>query len=46
MSGFAILEPMKKEKRGGMKRVDFLMGHTKFLGLSINSSCEWQLRIA
>ncbi|KAF8811766.1 hypothetical protein BYT27DRAFT_7183564 [Phlegmacium glaucopus] len=36
-----------EEKRGGMKRVDFLMGHTKFLG--INSSRrpdEWRLRVA
>ena len=38
----------EEEKRGGMKRVDFLMGHTKFLGLSNNSRHpdEWQLRIA
>ena len=37
-----------EEKRGGMKRVDFLMGHTKFLGLSNTSRHpdEWQLRIA
>ena len=38
-----------KEKRGGMKRVDFLMGHTKFLGISNNNSYlpdEWQLRVA
>ena len=37
-----------EEKRGGMKRVDFLMGHTKFLGLSNSSRHpdEWQLRIA
>ena len=37
-----------EEKRGGMKRVDFLMGHTKFLGLSNSSRRpdEWQLRIA
>ena len=38
----------EEEKRGGMKRVDFLMGHTKFLGL-VNTSRhpdEWQLRIA
>ena len=36
------------EKRGGMKRIDFFMGHTKFLGL-FNSSHrpdEWQLRVA
>ena len=38
----------EEEKRGGMKRVDFLMGHTKFLGLSNSSRRpdEWQLRIA
>lgn len=38
----------EEEKRGGMKRVDFLMGHTKFLGLSNSSRHpdEWQLRIA
>lgn len=38
----------EEEKRGGMKRVDFLMGHTKFLGLSNTSRHpdEWQLRIA
>ena len=38
----------EEEKRGGMKRVDFLMGHTKFLGLSNGSRHpdEWQLRIA
>ena len=37
-----------EEKRGGMKRVDFLMGHTKFLGLSNTSRHpdEFQLRIA
>lgn len=37
-----------EEKRGGMKRVDFLMGHTKYLGLSNSSRHpdEWQLRIA
>ena len=35
------------EKRGGMKRVDFLMGHTKFLGLSSSSHRpdEWQLLV-
>ena len=38
----------EEEKRGGMKRVDFLMGHTKFIGLSNSSRHpdEWQLRIA
>jgi len=38
----------EEEKRGGMKRIDFLMGHTKFLSIS-NSSYrpeEWQLRVA
>ena len=38
-----------EEKRGGMKRVDFLMGHTKFLGISSSNSHrpdEWQLRVA
>jgi len=36
------------EKRGGMKRVDFLMGHTKFLGISNSSSRQdaWELRVA
>ena len=38
----------ENEKRGGMKRVDFLMGHTKFIGISNTSyrPDEWQLRIA
>jgi hypothetical protein len=27
----------EEEKRGGMKRVDFLMGHTQFLGISNDS---------
>lgn len=39
----------EEEKRGGMKRVDFLMGHTKFLGISNSGSRrpdEWQLRVA
>ena len=33
------------EKRGGMKRVDFLMGKTKFLGLAMTShgSDVWRL---
>ncbi|KAF8811420.1 hypothetical protein BYT27DRAFT_7208559 [Phlegmacium glaucopus] len=37
-----------EEKRGGMKRVDFLMGRTKFLGISNSSRRpdEWQLRVA
>ena len=35
------------EKRGGMKRVDFLMGHTQFLGISSGSRPDqWQLRVA
>jgi hypothetical protein len=37
----------EEEKRSGMKRVDFLMGHTKFLGISSGSRPdEWQLRVA
>jgi len=38
----------EEEKRGGMKRVDFLMGHTTFLGISNSSRRpdEWQLRVA
>ena len=38
----------EEEKRGGMKRVDFLMGHTKFLRLSNSSRHpdELQLRVA
>ncbi|KDR69401.1 hypothetical protein GALMADRAFT_255890 [Galerina marginata CBS 339.88] len=36
-----------EEKRGGMKRVDFLMGHTRFLGISNvgRRPDEWQLNI-
>ncbi|KAF8156121.1 hypothetical protein B0H34DRAFT_521782 [Crassisporium funariophilum] len=36
-----------EEKRGGMKRVDFLMGHSKFLGISNNSlrPHEWHLNV-
>jgi hypothetical protein len=38
----------EEEKRSGMKRVDFLMAHTKFLGIINNSRRpdEWQLRVA
>ena len=38
----------EEEKRGGMKRVDFLMGHTQYLGLSNNPRYpeEWQLHVA
>ena len=39
----------EKEKRGGMKRVDFLMGHTKLLGISQTPTGhpdEWQLHVA
>ena len=37
----------EEEKVGGMKRVDFLMGHTQFLGIS-NDSChpeKWCLHV-
>lgn len=35
-----------KEKRGGMKRIDFLMGHTQFRGISPGSlSDDWRLNI-
>jgi hypothetical protein len=41
----------ESEKRAGMKRVDFLMGHTKFLGISCiecqpNRDDEWNLHVA
>ena len=39
----------EEEKRGGMKRVDFLMGHTKLLGISKTPTGrpdEWQLHVA
>jgi hypothetical protein len=38
----------EEEKRGGMKRVDFLMNHTRFLSISNSSRLpdEWQLRVA
>lgn len=36
-----------KEKKGGMKRIDFLMGHTRFLRISNSSRIEeWHLDIA
>ena len=39
----------QSEKRAGMKRVDFLMGYTRFLGIS-NKGCqcddEWNLHVA
>lgn len=38
----------KTEKQGGMKRIDFLMGHTRFLGISNYSrrSGEWSLSVS
>ena len=36
----------ESEKRAGMKRVDFLMSHTKFLGIGWQRGDEWTLRIA
>jgi hypothetical protein len=39
----------ESEKRAGMKRVDFLMGHTKFLGISCigcQPNDEWNLHLA
>ena len=40
----------ESEKRAGMKRVDFLMGHTKFLGISCKGcrqpNDEWNLHVA
>ena len=35
----------EEQKRGGMKRIDFLMGHTQFLGISNSGRRpeEWQL---
>jgi hypothetical protein len=37
----------EEEKSGGMKRVDFLMGHTRFLGISNSGRWleEWQLHV-
>jgi hypothetical protein len=37
----------EEEKRGGMKRVDFLMGHSRFLGISNTGHRpdEWQLNV-
>ena len=42
-----FLKASQAEKRGGMKRVDFLMGYTKFLGISRKGSSndEWNLRV-
>ena len=36
------------EKQGGMKRIDFLMGHTRFLGISNHSrrAGEWSLNVS
>ena len=37
----------EEEKRGGMKRIDFLMGHTQLLGISNESRRpeEWRLYV-
>ena len=37
----------EEEKRGGMKRIDFLMGHTQFLGISNENHRleEWRLHV-
>ncbi|KAF8959347.1 hypothetical protein BDZ97DRAFT_1667301 [Flammula alnicola] len=37
----------EEEKRSGMKRVDFLMGHTRFLGISSSGRRpdEWHLNV-
>jgi hypothetical protein len=37
----------EEEKRGGMRRVDFLMGRTRFLGISNSGRRpdEWQLNV-
>ena len=34
------------EKRAGMKRVDFLMSHTKFFGIVWQRGNEWKLNVA
>ncbi|KDR67766.1 hypothetical protein GALMADRAFT_79446 [Galerina marginata CBS 339.88] len=37
----------KHEKRGGMKRIDFLLEHSRFIGIS-NTCCQpdkWQLNV-
>ncbi|KAF8817239.1 hypothetical protein BYT27DRAFT_7074995 [Phlegmacium glaucopus] len=36
----------ESEKRAGMKRVDFLMSHTKFLGIRWQCGDEWKLHVA
>lgn len=36
----------ESEKRAGMKRVDFLMSHTKFLGIGWRCDDEWNLHVA
>lgn len=37
---------LESEKRAGMKRVDFLMSHTKFLGIGWQRGDEWKLHVA
>lgn len=46
--GVEASEASQLEKCAGMKRVDFLMGHTKFLGISSKGhhSNEWNLHVA
>ena len=44
-----INKESESEKRAGMKRIDFLMGHTKFLGISCigcQPNDEWNLHVA
>ena len=36
---------LESEKRAGMKRVDFLMSHTKFLGIGWQRGDEWKLHV-
>lgn len=36
----------ESEKRDGMKRVDFLMSYTKFLGIGWQRGNEWKLHVA
>ena len=36
----------ESEKRAGMKRVDFLMSHTKFVGIEWKCADEWNLHVA
>ena len=40
------LNASESEKRAGMKRVDFLMSHTKFLGIRWQRGNEWKLHVA